>query len=223
MHDRFANNNFGKLEKAWLIDYLKMTHVEDNVVFGEEVLHLHTHSDNAAQHFKSTGALEAYAVLWFKNARPPLSTYHFGCPGHGKGPWDGIGGWLKNSLNTIVKGAQTSSRNLPGLETCALTCAYDVYKVFKETYDCTKWRNRISTSTTAKLMHIHFIPCVSDEMSADHRILQAGNKRATPHNQIERYKEKFVTITNIRTCYQYILADRSAYNVRQRACWCVAC
>ena len=111
VHDRFANNNFGKLEKAWLIDYLKLKHVEDNVVFGEEVLHVHTHSDNAAQHFKSTGALEAYAALWFQRFRPPKSTYHFGCPGHGKGPWDGIGGWLKNSLNTIVKGAQTSSRN----------------------------------------------------------------------------------------------------------------
>ena len=123
----------------------------------------------------------------------------------------------------MVKGAQTSLQNLPGLQTCALTCAYDVYKVFKKTYDCPKWRERISTSTTAKLMHIHFIPCVSGEMSVGHRLLQADNKRATPHNQIERYKEKFVTISNIRNSYQFILVDRSAYNVRQRACWCLAC
>jgi hypothetical protein len=181
VHDRFANNKFGQLEKAWIINYLKETHVEDNVLFGGELAYLHTHFDNAAQHFKSTGALEAYAALWFKRGRPTLSTYHFGCPGHGKGPWDGIGGWLKNSLHTMVKGAQSSLQNLPGLKTCALTCAYDVYLVFKETYDCPKWRDRISTSTTAKLMHIHFIPCVSDVMSPE-----------------LRYSEKTFTIMYIR-------------------------
>jgi hypothetical protein len=224
VHDRFANSKFGQLEKEWIINYLKETHVEDNLVFGGELANLHTHSDNAAQHFKSTGALEAYAALWFKHGRPTLSTYHFGCPGHGKGPWDGIGGWLKNSLHRMVKGAQTSLQNLPGLQTCALTCAYDVYKVFKNTYDCPKWRERISTSTTAKLMHIHFIPCVSDVMSPERRLASnPEDKQATPHNPIERYKEKFVTISNIRNSYQFILVDRSAYNVRQRACWCLAC
>jgi hypothetical protein len=137
--------------------------------------------------------------------------------------WDGIGGWLKQSLHTMVEGAQTSLQNLPELKTCALTCAYDVYKVFKEIYDCPKWRERISTSTTTKLMHIYFIACVSDVMSPEQRLLHAKDKQATPHNPIERYKEKCVTISDIRNSYQYILAYRSAYNVRQRACWCLAC
>ncbi len=68
-HDRFANDNFGKLERKWITEQTTICYL--------------------AQHFKSTGAMmEAYAALWYVqvNGATSLSTYHFGCPGHGKGP-----------------------------------------------------------------------------------------------------------------------------------------
>ncbi len=84
-----------------------------------------------------------------------------------------------------------------------------VHMMYTRSYDCPKWQERISTSTTAKLMHIHFIPCVSDVMSPERRLARnPEDKQATPINPIERYKEKFVTISDIRNSYQFILADR---------------
>ena len=48
------------------------------------------HSDNASQHFKTVKALHWLSHL--KERFPWLRTVRwcFGCPGHGKGPWDGI-------------------------------------------------------------------------------------------------------------------------------------
>jgi hypothetical protein len=81
-----------KTRKKWITECIKLHHLQDNLLFDEETRALHTHSaDNAPQHFKITGAMEAYAALWYVNGT--------------------------SSLNTIVQGAQTSSQNLPGLQT----------------------------------------------------------------------------------------------------------
>jgi hypothetical protein len=61
--------------------------------FAELITSLHIHSDNAAQHFKCN------KTLYFLSLLPALLgwivSWSFGCPGHGKGPWDGFGAVLK--------------------------------------------------------------------------------------------------------------------------------
>jgi hypothetical protein len=52
-HDRFANDNFGKLERKWITEHIKLQHLHDNLLFGKEIRALHTHSDNAAQHLRA--------------------------------------------------------------------------------------------------------------------------------------------------------------------------
>ena len=55
------------------------------------------HSDNASQHFKSTGNSEFFSRLVEDQGEPGKCAfvYSFGATGHGKGPWDGIGGGWK--------------------------------------------------------------------------------------------------------------------------------
>jgi hypothetical protein len=60
------------------------------------------HSDNASQHFKTVKALHWLSHL--KERFPWLRTVRwcFGCPGHGKGPWDGIGAVIKSLLRLAI-------------------------------------------------------------------------------------------------------------------------
>ena len=62
---------------------------------------LHQHSDNASQHFKSTGAIEYFTSLIMKQGGPTecMYVYSFGAPGHGKGVFDGVEGTIKNKVH----------------------------------------------------------------------------------------------------------------------------
>ena len=67
----------------------------DGTIDGELIVQIATHSDNAAQHFKSSKSLCWYSSLvtahpWIKSL-----VWDFGAPGHGKGVWDGLFGMLK--------------------------------------------------------------------------------------------------------------------------------
>jgi len=66
--------------------------------------HIHTWSDGCAGDFKSRHAFLDKAMLWLQIAAdaPPGSpvtmvTCNFFESGHGKGSWDGAGGWFKNT------------------------------------------------------------------------------------------------------------------------------
>ena len=57
------------------------------------ITRLHQHYGNTI-HFKSTGAIN-YFTTFINDRGGPSETafvYSFGAPGHGKGPYDGIGG-----------------------------------------------------------------------------------------------------------------------------------
>ena len=80
---------------------------------------LHQHSDNAASHFKNTGALEYFTSLAMKRGGPSecMYVYSFGAPGHGKGPFDGLGGTIKNKIHSLIKAMKTSNnKGVPGVD-----------------------------------------------------------------------------------------------------------
>ena len=78
------------------------------------------HSDNASQHFKTVKALHWLSHL--KERFPWLRTVRwcFGCPGHGKGPWDGIGAVIKSLLRLAITYNQCA--NPAGKISTALHC-----------------------------------------------------------------------------------------------------
>ncbi len=67
------------------------------------------HSCNASQHFKTVKALHWLSHL--KERFPWLRTVRwcFGCPGHGKGPWDGIGAVIKSQLRLAITDKQCAN------------------------------------------------------------------------------------------------------------------
>ena len=68
--------------------------------FHEPVVSLHVHSDNAGSHFKNSRTLNFLSRLKGLFQQLHKVTWSFGCPGHGKGPWDGIGGLMKRVLRS---------------------------------------------------------------------------------------------------------------------------
>jgi hypothetical protein len=74
-HDSYATQFFMTRQQQWW---------KDN--FNGAVTSVHIHSDNAGQHFKSGKTLNYLSRLL--TLLGINVTWSFGCPGHGKGPWD---------------------------------------------------------------------------------------------------------------------------------------
>ena len=60
-HDRFSMQHFSTVELKWLEGYMKEEFPND--IPEGVITHLHLHSDNATQHFKSVGAIEFFTSL----------------------------------------------------------------------------------------------------------------------------------------------------------------
>ena len=74
--------------------------IEQWLNFHEPVMSLHVHSDNAGSHFKNSRTLNYLSRLKGLFQQLVKVTWSFGCPGHGKGPWDGLGGLMKRVLRS---------------------------------------------------------------------------------------------------------------------------
>lgn len=89
-HDSYAMRHF--VESTF-----SMLH-ESGTLSNEKIHALAVHSDNAAQHFKSSKSID---WLTFVKDLPCFDgidlqcDYEFGAPGHGKGVWDGCFGIMK--------------------------------------------------------------------------------------------------------------------------------
>ena len=105
IHDRHAMQKFTNDELDYLESYMKI-HYPDDIPEGK-IVRLHQHSDNAS-HFKSTGALHYFTTLINDRGGPSATAYvyNFGAPGHGKGPYDGIGGRFKNKIDQALASAE---------------------------------------------------------------------------------------------------------------------
>ena len=65
-------------------------------------------SDGAAAHFKQKGSIHFLSSL-----KTYSYTWVFGCPGHGKGTWDGLGGIVKNKTAKLEDSVVTRYRYHP--------------------------------------------------------------------------------------------------------------
>ena len=82
-HDSYATQHFMDMFiDKWCADH--------------EIKSVHIHSDNAGSRFKNSRTLNYLSRLRDRLNRKV--TWSFGCPGHGKGPWDGFGGLMKRVL-----------------------------------------------------------------------------------------------------------------------------
>ena len=88
LHDCFAMQQFTTTELEYLEKYM-LDNYPNNLINGR-IKRLRQHSDNASQHFKSTGALQYFTSLINKWGGPSecMYVYSFGAPGHGKGVFE---------------------------------------------------------------------------------------------------------------------------------------
>ena len=116
-HDSYATQYFMRKMQQWW------------TTFHEPVKSLHVHSDNAGSHFKSSKTMNFLSRLpalfmW-------LVTWSFGCPGHGKGPWDGFGGMLKRVMRRDTIDEKVVLKN-----------STDVAKYLRDRFECEDWKKK---------------------------------------------------------------------------------
>jgi hypothetical protein len=106
IHDRHAMQHFTTHELDYLEAYMKVNFPQD--IPEGNIVCLHQHSDNVSTHFKNTGAINYFTTLIGVRGGPSKTAfvYSFGAPGHGKGPFDGIGGRWKNKINQAMSTAE---------------------------------------------------------------------------------------------------------------------
>ena len=126
----------------------------------------------------------------------------FGAPGHGKGPYDGIGGRWKNKIDQCMSTTETglleyiASGFIQDVEAVHITLGYYFGR---------------STGKDAQLVgknpihHYHFF-CYT-----------ANN------NPINRLQEAFSTLHGILSHYQFLVKKHGVVYMRQRSYYCLSC
>ena len=174
-----------------------------NIPLGH-ITRLHQHSDNAGQHFKNTGAINYYTMLIDSRGGPSETVflYSFGAPGHGKGPYDGIGGRRKNKIDQCMSTAESGL-----LEFTASGLIQNV----EDAHSALDYYFGRSTGKYAQLAgenpihHYHFF-CYT-----------AGK------HPINHPEESVVTLQGIPKHYQFLVNREWVVYMRQQSCFCLSC
>jgi len=202
-HDRFAMQHYSEEELPWLEKYMREEFPDD--IPNKYITHLHQHSDNAAQHFKSTGALEFFTSLINKDRDPKLCkyVYSFGAPGHGKGCFDGVGGTFKNKIHQLIKSTKTSMEGIPGVDSGYIGSVDEVFQALKHSFTVEADQSR-KKARKNPIHHYKFFL----HKSPDIRRPQT---------------ETFVGLENITKNYQFVVTNIGIVHKRNRSCWCMKC
>jgi hypothetical protein len=104
----------------------------------ERIRMLHICIDGAAAHFKQRGSLH-YITDLSVTSRYNM-TWTFGCPGHGKGTWDGLGGIIKNKTGHYLKA-----------EDKFVSSAKEVYEIIYELFASEKAQARFDANPSIKI------------------------------------------------------------------------
>jgi len=211
-HDRWQHQHFSEASLSWLEKHLKELHTLDMHPSGV-ILSLHIHSDNASSHFKSTGALEWFTRKGQRQAkvsndgdRSFVFTWTFGCPGHGKGLWDGLGGMIKSKVKSLVRDYQSKKppRNLPGINSVALRGASDVYNMMVAHFDTVSWREE-AAARGKRIQRIKFF-------------LSSKDPEISP--VLRHHPEEFnPKLDGISSNYQHHMIERGLVDAREGQCW----
>lgn len=154
------------------------------------------HSDNAS-HFKS-GAMMHY---WTHKVHDldflKACWIEFGCPGHGKGPWDGMGAVMKQTL----KRDMTNNKILT--ESGYITSPKEVAEHLRNRFETDEWK---AAHTDKSIQEI--IVTYSDHMDIVER-------PAVEH--------EFEQLAGKMSSFSYTVLGRDVVGTRTRSCWCEPC
>lgn len=138
LHDSSATQHFMILQMDWFLEQKRLG------IINETFTSHHIHSDNAGQHFKNKYSAR-FLTLYHIKYNLEFATWSFGCPGHGKGPWDGLGETLKNWLGRQAKEMDQQKEPHRTPQDCA--CALEAHFGSDE-WVCTHRNHKISRIVT---------------------------------------------------------------------------
>ena len=121
----------------------------------------------------------------------------FGCPGHGKGPWDGMGAVMKQQLTRDL----TNGRILT--DSGYVRNPKEVAEQLRKRFQTEEW------------MAAHVDKSI-------HEIVVTYSQ----HNEITerpRVEHEFTPLTGKMTSYSYMMLARDQIARRRRSCWCEGC
>ena len=154
------------------------------------------HSDNAS-HFKSAQMIN----YWTKKKQElglAFLRIEFGCPGHGKGPWDGLGAVLKQCVT------RDTLNNKILTQSGYVTSPMEVAEHLRRKVDTDDWRAAHRTKTIKKITVLY-----SDHSEIKERPANGDNS--------------FESLTGKMTSFSYLILASEQVARRERSCWCPAC
>ena len=198
-HDRHAMQKFTTTELQWLTDFMIEKYPDD--IPDRRIKRLHTHSDNAAQHFKSTGSMNFYTTLG-KEHPDTANVYSFGAENHGKGKHDGVGGIFKTKVNRSLE----SSEKEPLKYTTGgyITGAYNAYEALVHHFELGVDRDKQASSRNA-IGHYKFF-------------YYGADLDANDINPIQRPEETFSRLEGISIRQQFAVRGEGDMYQRMRSC-----
>ena len=194
------------------MDYLEkyLSEAFPNDLINGRVKRLHQHSDNASQHFKSTGSIEFFTSLIGQRGGPSecMYVYSFGAPGHGRGVFDGVGGAIKNKVHSLIKVTKTAVEPIPGVDSGYINDAKDVFEAVRHHFENSENHVRKKANSCNNIGHYKFFLNLIGE-----------------RNAIERppTKEIFDSLHGISSNYQFVVNNVGIVYKRRRSCWCLRC
>jgi len=191
-------------EDSVLNDLLSKLHKHATEKFWAWVIH----SDNA-NHFKSSPNLFWWSakldeLLRMRDRDAEMDFIRcvwleFGCPGHGKGPWDGFGAVVK----TLIRKAITYEKCLT--DSTRITCALEAAQHTRRAMSTNEWTLAHQHGTINDVV-VFYID--AEEMESEFPAVEPT----------------YSTLSGISSCYSFLTRPGEGCVAAQRySCWCAAC
>ena len=185
-HDGYTTSHF--------LNKMFETYYRERVESGEFWAYVN-HSDNAS-HFKSGQMLNYFAAkkaeLGFKFMR-----VDYGCPGHGKGPWDGLGAVLKQRV------ARDILNNKILTESGYVTCPQEVAEHLSRRLDTAEWRAEHAKQTINEI-----------------KVIYSAHGDITERPIVEH---DFESLTGKMSSFSFLMIAPDHIARRERSCFCLSC
>ena len=153
------------------------------------------HSDNAS-HFKSGAMLNYWSGKMSEYDFIKACWVQFGCPGHGKGPWDGLGAVLKQQVTRDI----TNGKALT--ESGYITCPKEVAEHLAARFASEEWKRAHADKGINEIVVFY-----------------------AEHSEIARPRadQAFDALDGARSSFSYLMLGQDQIARRSRSCWCEGC
>ena len=184
-HDAYTTSHF--------LNKILNDHFKERIESGEFWAFL-GHSDNAS-HFKS-GQMMNYWSEKKKELGLKFLRIDFGCPGHGKGPWDGLGAVLKQAI------ARDTLNNKILTQSGYVTCPLEVAEHLRRKVDTDDWRTAHKKKTIKRISVLY----------SDHAEIK----------ERPAVEKDFEPLTGKMSSFSFLMLAHEQIARRERSCWCSA-